>query len=282
MGQVERPKVTVGFIPLIDCAPVLFAEVLGLYERHGLEVELRREVSWSNIRDKLAVGLLDAAHMLSPHAARHHARHRQRQRPDDRGHDAAAQRQLDHAFECAVARDRGRGARVRRRQPAGRCAARRARAGRRRRAPRKAGPPAGHARVGLYLFLAQSPAAPVAGLGRHRSGSRRALHRRAAAAHGGASLGRHDRRLLRRRAVEPAVRLARHRPHRRVQPADLELDAGEDAGHDRGLGAAKSEDADRAGEGASRKPAHGSTSRPTVPRRRAFWRRRASSTCRPK
>lgn len=66
MGHVERPKVRVGFIPLIDCAPVLFAEVLGLYERHGLDVELRREVSWSNIRDKLAVGLLDAAHMLSP------------------------------------------------------------------------------------------------------------------------------------------------------------------------------------------------------------------------
>ena len=66
MGQVERPKVRVGFIPLIDCAPVLFAEVLGLYERHGLDVELLREVSWSNIRDKLAVGLLDAAHMLSP------------------------------------------------------------------------------------------------------------------------------------------------------------------------------------------------------------------------
>jgi nitrate/nitrite transport system substrate-binding protein len=56
----------VGFIPLIDCAPVLFAEVLGLYERHGLDVELRREVSWSNIRDKVALGLLDAAHMLSP------------------------------------------------------------------------------------------------------------------------------------------------------------------------------------------------------------------------
>ena len=66
MGYIERPRVTVGFIPLIDCAPLLFAEVLGLYERHGLDVELRREVSWSNIRDKLAVGLLDAAHMLSP------------------------------------------------------------------------------------------------------------------------------------------------------------------------------------------------------------------------
>jgi two-component system, oxyanion-binding sensor len=64
--DLERAKVTVGFIPLIDCAPLLFAEVLGLFERHGLDVELRREVSWSNIRDKVALGLLDAAHMLSP------------------------------------------------------------------------------------------------------------------------------------------------------------------------------------------------------------------------
>jgi len=55
-----------GIHPLIDCTLVLFAEVLGLYERHGLDVELRREVSWSNIRDKVAVGPLDAAHMLSP------------------------------------------------------------------------------------------------------------------------------------------------------------------------------------------------------------------------
>ncbi len=66
MGHLERPKVKVGFIPLIDCSPILFAEVLGLYERHGLDVELRREVSWANIRDKVALGLLDAAHMLSP------------------------------------------------------------------------------------------------------------------------------------------------------------------------------------------------------------------------
>ena len=66
MGQLERPKVTVGFIPLIDCAPILFADILGLFERHGLDVEIRREASWANIRDKVALGLLDAAHMLSP------------------------------------------------------------------------------------------------------------------------------------------------------------------------------------------------------------------------
>ncbi|MBX9944770.1 MAG: ABC transporter substrate-binding protein [Reyranella sp.] len=66
MGHLERAKVTVGFIPLVDCAPIVFADVLGLFERHGLDVELRREASWANIRDKVALGLLDAAHMLSP------------------------------------------------------------------------------------------------------------------------------------------------------------------------------------------------------------------------
>lgn len=62
----ERSKVRVGFIPLIDAAPVVLADVLGMFERHGLDVEIRREVSWANIRDKVAFGLLDAAHMLSP------------------------------------------------------------------------------------------------------------------------------------------------------------------------------------------------------------------------
>jgi ABC-type nitrate/sulfonate/bicarbonate transport systems, periplasmic components len=31
-----------------------------------LNVELQREVSWSNIRDKLVFGEYDAAHMLAP------------------------------------------------------------------------------------------------------------------------------------------------------------------------------------------------------------------------
>src|SRR5207237_8668149 len=39
---------------------------LGAFERQGLEVEIRREVSWANVRDKLALGLLDASHILAP------------------------------------------------------------------------------------------------------------------------------------------------------------------------------------------------------------------------
>jgi nitrate/nitrite transport system substrate-binding protein len=66
MADLERPRLTVGFIPIIDCAAIVMAEELGAYERHGLEVEIRREVSWANVRDKLALGVLDASHILAP------------------------------------------------------------------------------------------------------------------------------------------------------------------------------------------------------------------------
>jgi two-component system, oxyanion-binding sensor len=66
MADVERAKLKVGYIPIIDCAPVVLAEELGSFERQGLEVEIRREVSWANVRDKLALGVLDASHILAP------------------------------------------------------------------------------------------------------------------------------------------------------------------------------------------------------------------------
>src|SRR5262245_32008242 len=66
MANAEQPNVKVGFIPIIDCAGIVLAEELGAYERQGLEVEIRREVSWANVRDKLALGVLDASHILSP------------------------------------------------------------------------------------------------------------------------------------------------------------------------------------------------------------------------
>ena len=66
MAELEQPKLKVGFIPIIDCAPMVLADELGAFERQGLEVEIRREVSWANVRDKLALGVLDAAHILAP------------------------------------------------------------------------------------------------------------------------------------------------------------------------------------------------------------------------
>lgn len=42
------------------------AKELGLFEDHGLKVQLSREVGWATIRDKIFFGELDAAHALAP------------------------------------------------------------------------------------------------------------------------------------------------------------------------------------------------------------------------
>lgn len=59
---------TLGFIPLTDCAPLVVAKAQGFFAEEGLEVALSREASWATIRDKVAFGALDGAHMLAPMA----------------------------------------------------------------------------------------------------------------------------------------------------------------------------------------------------------------------
>lgn len=59
-------RLTLGYIPLNDAAPLIVADARGFFAAEGLDVELSREASWATIRDKLAVGVLDAAHMLAP------------------------------------------------------------------------------------------------------------------------------------------------------------------------------------------------------------------------
>src|ERR1700753_4180376 len=56
----------IGFIPLIDAAALIVAVDKGFTAEEGLDVTLVREVSWSNVRDKLNIGLFDAAHLLAP------------------------------------------------------------------------------------------------------------------------------------------------------------------------------------------------------------------------
>jgi len=59
-------KLRIGFIPLADATALLMAVDKGFCAAEGLDVELIREVSWSNIRDKLNIGLFDAAHLIAP------------------------------------------------------------------------------------------------------------------------------------------------------------------------------------------------------------------------
>lgn len=61
-----------GFMPLFDAAPLLVARSLGLFDSRGLDVRLVREASWATVRDKLAVGALDGAHLLAPLALATH------------------------------------------------------------------------------------------------------------------------------------------------------------------------------------------------------------------
>lgn len=61
-------RLIAGFIPLLDCAPLVAASECGFAAREGLELTLVRETSWANIRDRLIVGHFDVAHMLGPMA----------------------------------------------------------------------------------------------------------------------------------------------------------------------------------------------------------------------
>ncbi|MEM6848926.1 MAG: CmpA/NrtA family ABC transporter substrate-binding protein [Pseudomonadota bacterium] len=60
--------VRAGFIPLVDSAGLVLAAELGFAEAQGLDLSLTREASWAALADKLAVGAIDAAHLLAPMA----------------------------------------------------------------------------------------------------------------------------------------------------------------------------------------------------------------------
>ena len=66
--RLEKTDLVLGFVALTDCALLAVAKETGLFEAEGLDVRLSREVSWANIRDKVAGGALDGAHMLAPMA----------------------------------------------------------------------------------------------------------------------------------------------------------------------------------------------------------------------
>lgn len=63
-SAAPRP-LRLGFVPLTDCAPLVMAQELGLFKKHGLDVRLSRELGWATVRDKIVHGDLDAAHALA-------------------------------------------------------------------------------------------------------------------------------------------------------------------------------------------------------------------------
>lgn len=66
MPAIDHSPLSIGFMPLLDCAPLVVAKRCGFFAEQGLDVRLQRQNSWATLRDKLHAGMLDAAQMLAP------------------------------------------------------------------------------------------------------------------------------------------------------------------------------------------------------------------------
>jgi nitrate/nitrite transport system substrate-binding protein len=64
--RIEKKQLKIGFIPITCATPIIMAEPMGFYGRHGLEVEVIKTAGWAVVRDKALNKEYDAAHMLSP------------------------------------------------------------------------------------------------------------------------------------------------------------------------------------------------------------------------
>ena len=60
-GNLEKTDLTIGILPVTDCAPLVIAKEKGFFEKYGLNVTLSKEKSWANVGDKLIKGSLDAS-----------------------------------------------------------------------------------------------------------------------------------------------------------------------------------------------------------------------------
>jgi nitrate/nitrite transport system substrate-binding protein len=64
VSVAEKEVIRLGIIPLTDCAPIVMAKELGLFAKYGVNVEVSKEASWANVRDKILTGELEGAHCL--------------------------------------------------------------------------------------------------------------------------------------------------------------------------------------------------------------------------
>jgi nitrate/nitrite transport system substrate-binding protein len=65
-GKLEKTRLKVGFIPITCATPIIMAQPMGFYSKHGLDVEVVKTAGWAVVRDKTLNKEYDAAHMLSP------------------------------------------------------------------------------------------------------------------------------------------------------------------------------------------------------------------------
>lgn len=60
LSPARSATIRLGYVPLVDAAPLLVGEELGLFEKAGLSVRLSRELGWGSVRERIVYGELDA------------------------------------------------------------------------------------------------------------------------------------------------------------------------------------------------------------------------------
>ena len=53
---MTKQQLNIGFVPLTDCVTIAAAQERGIFLANGLEVKLKRFVSWAAMRDALGTG----------------------------------------------------------------------------------------------------------------------------------------------------------------------------------------------------------------------------------
>ncbi len=66
MPGADLYEIRAGFLPLLDSAILVVAREKGFAKAEAIDLTLIRENSWANIRDRMAVGHFQMAHMLGP------------------------------------------------------------------------------------------------------------------------------------------------------------------------------------------------------------------------
>ena len=66
MRMAGEHQIVAGFMPLLDSAILVAAREKGFTAAEAIDLVLVRETSWANIRDRMAVGHFQVAHVLAP------------------------------------------------------------------------------------------------------------------------------------------------------------------------------------------------------------------------
>ena len=55
-AQLETKNISLGFVPILEAAPLVIGVEKGFFAKHGLEVKLSKQASWSAARDNVVLG----------------------------------------------------------------------------------------------------------------------------------------------------------------------------------------------------------------------------------